>query len=298
MAVRIGTNPIAWSNDDLRSLGGDTPLETCLAEAKQAGFTGIELGHKFPSDPTALQDVLGRYGLDLVSGWYSTALLERDADAEWAAIQAHKTLLQALGAKVLIVAETSNATHGDRTVPLSKRPQLSDSQWPVFTQRLGHLAKRLSDEGMQLVYHHHMGTVIESGGDVHRMMQSTPDSVHLLLDTGHLTFAAADPVEFARAYRRRISHVHTKDVRSSVLGHANLHDMSFLDAVVAGVYTVPGDGMVDFAAVFAALPGYDGWVVVEAEQDPAKANPLQYATLGYANLTSFLRNANLIASAS
>ena len=154
MAVRIGTNPIAWSNDDLRSLGGDTPLETCLAEAKQAGFGGIELGHKFPSDPAALKDVLGRHGLDLVSGWYSMALLEREVDAEWAAIQAHKTLLQALGSNVLIVAETSNAIHGDRTVPLSMRPHLSNEQWPVFTQRLGQLAKRLSDEGMQLVYHH------------------------------------------------------------------------------------------------------------------------------------------------
>jgi inosose dehydratase len=294
MAVRIGTNPIAWSNDDLRSLGGETTLETCLAEAKQAGFSGIELGHKFPSEPAALKNVLGRHGLELVSGWYSMALLERDADAEWTAIQNHKTLLQALGAKVLIVAETSNAIHGDRTVPLSMRPRLTAEQWPVFTQRLGQLAKRLADDGMQLVYHHHMGTIIETGDEVHRMMQSTPDCVHLLLDTGHLTFAGADPVEFARAYRRRISHVHTKDVRADVLADVKSRDMSFLDAVVAGVYTVPGDGMVDYPAVFAELAGYDGWVVVEAEQDPAKANPLQYAKLGYANLTRDLRAANLI----
>jgi inosose dehydratase len=298
MAVRIGTNPIAWSNDDLRSLGGETPLETCLAEAKQAGFAGIELGHKFPSEPAALQDVLGRHGLDLVSGWYSMALLERDADAEWAAIQKHKSLLKALGANVLIVAETSNAIHGYRTVPLSRRPKLTAVQWPVFTQRLGQLAKRLADDGMQLVYHHHMGTVIESGEEVHRMMQATPDFMHLLLDTGHLTFAGADPTEFARAYRRRISHVHTKDVRANILADVKARDMSFLDAVVAGVYTVPGDGMVDYPAVFAELAGYDGWVVVEAEQDPAKANPLQYAKLGHANLTRYLRDANLIAGQS
>lgn len=298
MAVKIGTNPIAWSNDDLRSLGGETPLETCLAEAKQAGFAGIELGHKFPSEPAALKHVLDQHGLDLVSGWYSMALLERDVDAEWAAIQAHKSLLKALGAKVLIVAETSNAIHGDRAISLSRRPTLTAEQWPVFTERLGQLAKRLADDGMQLVYHHHMGTVIESGDDVHRMMQSTPDCMHLLLDTGHLTFAGADPAEFARAYRSRISHVHTKDVRADVLVKVKVRDMSFLDAVVAGVYTVPGDGMVDFASVFAELPGYDGWVVVEAEQDPAKANPLQYAKLGHANLTRFLRNANLIPSSS
>jgi inosose dehydratase len=293
MAVRIGANPIGWSNDDLRSLGGDTPLETCLAEAKQAGFAGMELGHKFPRDADTLKHVLDRFGLELVSGWYSMALLERDVHAEWAAIQPHKCLLQALGATVLIVAETSNAIHGDQNIPLSRRPKLTIEQWPLFTARLGQLAKRLADDGMQLVYHHHMGTVIESGDDVHRMMRETPDHVHLLLDTGHLTFAGADPAEFARVYRNRISHVHAKDVRADVLANVKARDMSFLDAVVAGVYTVPGDGVVDYASVFAALPGYDGWVVVEAEQDPAKANPLHYATLGYDNLVQYLRAANL-----
>ncbi len=294
MAVRIGTNPIGWSNDDLRSLGGDTPLETCLDEAARAGFTGIELGHKFPREPQALKEVLQRHGLDLVSGWYSMALLQRDADAEWAAIEDHKRLLQALGAQVLIVAETSNAIHGDRRIPLSRRPRLGEQEWPVFTRRLANLAQRLRDEGMQLVYHHHMGTVIETGEEVHRLMESTPEPVHLLLDTGHLTFAGADPAEFASIYRDRISHVHAKDVRLAVMGEARSKDKSFLDAVVDGVYTVPGDGMVDYDSVFSCLEGYDGWVVVEAEQDPAKANPFAYAKLGYENLTRFLRGAHLI----
>ncbi len=294
MAIRIGANPIGWSNDDLRSLGGETPLETCLAEAKQAGFAGMELGHKFPREPKALKAVLDRHGLDLVSGWYSMALLERDADAEWAAIQDHKNLLKSLGARVVIVAETSNAIHGDRTIPLSRRPRLTEQQWPVFTERLGRLAQRLRDDGMQLVYHHHMGTVIETGDEVHRMMEMAPEPVHLLLDTGHLTFAGADPAEFAEVWRNRISHVHAKDVRLAVMGDAKAKDKSFLDAVVDGVYTVPGDGMVDYDAVFSCLEGYDGWVVVEAEQDPAKANPLVYAKLGYDNLARFLRGANLI----
>jgi inosose dehydratase len=294
MPIRIGANPIGWSNDDLRSLGGETALETCLAEARQAGFAGMELGHKFPREPEALKAVLGRHALDLVSGWYSMALLERDTDAEWAAIQDHKNLLQALGARVLIVAETSNAIHGDRTIPLSRRPRLTEGQWPLFAARLGALASRLRDDGMQLVYHHHMGTVIESGDEVHRLMKSTPQCMHLLLDTGHLTFAGADPVEFARSYRQRISHVHAKDVRADVMSSVKARDMSFLDAVVHGVYTVPGDGMVDYPAVFAALPGYSGWVVVEAEQDPAKANPLAYARLGYTNLVRFLGAAKLI----
>ena len=294
MAIRIGANPIGWSNDDLRSLGGETPLETCLAEAKLAGFAGMELGHKFPREPKALKAALDRHGLDLVSGWYSMALLDRDADAEWQAIQQHKNLLKALGARVVIVAETSNAIHGDRTIPLSRRPRLAAAQWPLFTSRLARLADRLRDDGMQLAYHHHMGTVIESGDEVHRMMEMTPEPVHLLLDTGHLTFAGADPAEFAEAWRDRISHVHAKDVRLAVMGDVKAKDKSFLDAVVDGVYTVPGDGMVDYDAVFSCLEGYDGWVVVEAEQDPAKANPLTYARLGFENLTRYLRGAKLI----
>ena len=293
MAIRIGANPIGWSNDDLRSLGGETPLETCLAEAKLAGFAGMELGHKFPREPIALKAVLDRHGLDLVSGWYSMALLERDAEAEWVAMQDHKNLLEALGARVLIVAETSNAIHGDIAVPLSRSPRLSEDQWPVFCDRLSTLAGRLAGEDMQLVYHHHMGTVIQTGDDVDRMMQMTRSAVHLLLDTGHLTFAGADPAAVARKHRQRISHVHTKDVRADVLANVRRSDLSFLDAVVAGVYTVPGDGMVDYPAVFAELGGYDGWVVVEAEQDPAKANPLTYAKLGYDNLVRYLRDAKL-----
>ena len=293
MAIRIGANPIGWSNDDLRSLGGETPLETCLAEAKLAGFAGMELGHKFPREPIALKAVLDRHGLDLVSGWYSMALLERDAEAEWVAMQDHKNLLEALGARVLIVAETSNAIHGDIAVPLSRSPRLSEDQWPVFCDRLSTLAGRLAGEDMQLVYHHHMGTVIQTGDDVDRMMQMTRSAVHLLLDTGHLTFAGADPAAVARKHRQRISHVHTKDVRADVLANVRRSDLSFLDAVVAGVYTVPGDGMVDYPAVFAGLGGYDGWVVVEAEQDPAKANPLTYAKLGYDNLVRYLRDAKL-----
>ena len=294
MAIRIGANPIGWSNDDLRSLGGETSLQTCLEEAALAGFVGMELGHKFPREAKALKNALASHGLDLVSGWYSMALLERDADAEWAALQDHKNLLKALGARVVIVAETSNAIHGDQSIPLSRRPILTDAQWSVFTDRLDRLALLLRHDGMQLVYHHHMGTVIETSDEVHRLMDRTVEPVHLLLDTGHLTFAGADPAEFAGVWRARISHVHAKDVRLDVMRDAKAKDMSFLDAVVAGVYTVPGDGMVDYASVFECLEGYEGWVVVEAEQDPTKATPLQYAKLGFQNLSRYLCNANLI----
>jgi inosose dehydratase/3D-(3,5/4)-trihydroxycyclohexane-1,2-dione acylhydrolase (decyclizing) len=294
MTVRLGTNPIAWSNDDLRELGGATPLETCLSEAASAGYSGIELGHKFPRQAAVLRPILDRHGLALVSGWYSSALLERDAEAEMIALRPHLELLRGCGCEVLILAETSNAIHGDRTIPLSRRPVLTDSAWDVFAPRLSGLAERVRSEGMTIAYHHHMGTVIQSEAEIDRLMASTADSLTLLLDTGHATFAGADPVGLARRYRGRISHVHCKDVRSAVMANVADRDSSFLDSVVDGVFTVPGDGGIDFAGVLAALPGYHGWLVVEAEQDPAKAHPLTYARIGHENLSRYAARAGLL----
>jgi inosose dehydratase/3D-(3,5/4)-trihydroxycyclohexane-1,2-dione acylhydrolase (decyclizing) len=293
MAVRIGANPIGWSNDDMRELGGATPLETCLAEAKEAGFEGMELGHKFPRVPDALAAVLGKFGLALVSGWYSAELLRRDADTEMEHLRPHLDLLKALGCNVLVFAETSNAIHGDRGKPLAERPVLAAADWAQFGQRMTAIGDRTLAEGVRLVYHHHMGTVVESEGEIDRLMASTGPSVHLLLDTGHATFAGADPAALARRHRARISHVHTKDVRADVMRAAQEGRLSFLDAVIAGVFTVPGDGCVDYPAVFKELAGYAGWVVVEAEQDPAKAHPLTYAKLGCANLRRYLADAGL-----
>jgi inosose dehydratase len=294
MAVRLGTNPIGWSNDDLRGLGGETPLETCLAEASAAGFTGIELGHKFPRDAAALRQVLDTHGLALVSGWYSAALLQRDAAAELVAMQPHLALLKALGCSVLILAETSNAIHGDRAMPLSGRPVLTDTDWPRFADRLTALGDAIAAEGLALAYHHHMGTVVQSGEDIDRLMAQCGPSVTLLLDTGHATFAGADPTALAGRYRDRIAHVHCKDVRPRVMETAGFQDWSFLDSVVAGVFTVPGDGAVNFPAALAMLPDYTGWLVVEAEQDPDKANPLVYARMGHHNLVTFARQAGML----
>jgi inosose dehydratase len=293
MTVRFGTNPIAWSNDDLRELGGKTPLETCLSEARQAGYEGIELGHKFPREAAPLRDVLSSHGLDLVSGWYSSELLLRAPREELKHLRAHLDLLKALGSRILIFAETSNATHGDRSVPLSNRPKLKPIDWREFGQRVTEVAEAVAKEGVALAYHHHMGTVVQSGEDIDAFMHSTGSAVKLLLDTGHATFGGADPVAVARRYRDRIAHVHCKDVRKDVLAQARGKDWSFLDAVVEGCFTVPGDGMVDFVAVLKELPGYSGWLVVEAEQDPEKAHPLTYATLGCANLRRFAKEANL-----
>lgn len=294
MGVRLGTNPIAWSNDDLRELGGATSLETCLAEARQAGFAGIELGHKFPRTAPELRAVLKKYDLALVSGWYSSALLTRDAATEMAAMRPHLDLLKALGCTVLILAETSSAVHGDRAAPLSRRPVLANTDWPRFGDRLTQLAEMAAAEDLTIVYHHHMGTAVQSGEDIDRLMTATGPALKLLLDTGHATFGGADPVALARRWRTRIAHVHCKDVRPEVMEQARRADWSFLDAVVAGVFTVPGDGMVDFAAVLRELPGYDGWLVIEAEQDPEKANPLLYACLGHDNLARAARQAGLL----
>ncbi len=286
MKLRLGTNPIAWSNDDLRTLGASTTLETCLAEARQAGFAGIELGHKFPRDAATLAPILSRHNLALVSGWYSTHLLERDAAAELPEMQPHLDLLKAMGCTVVIVAECTGAIHGDIAAPVSRRPTLQNA--PLLGARLTALAEATEAQGLRLAYHHHMGTVVQTEAEIDALMAATGPSVHLLLDTGHATFAGADPAALARRHAPRIAHVHTKDVRAAVMAESRAADRSFLASVVAGVFTVPGDGMVDFAAVFAEIPAYEGWVVVEAEQDPARAPALEYATKGLAHLARLL----------
>ena len=296
MAVRLGTNPIAWSNDDLHELGGATPLETCLAEARLAGFAGIELGHKFPREPAALASVLGRYGLALVSGWYSSALLERSPAEETEAIADHAALLSALGCEVLILAETSNATHGRRDLPLSASPTLTPAEMNALARAVTEVAKPLAEAGLRVAYHHHLGTVVETRAEIDAFMDATGPEVDLLLDTGHAFAAGIDPTELAEAYAGRVRHLHCKDVRPEVLAQVRAAGLSFLDGVVAGLFTVPGDGQVDFAPVLVQLrqAGYGGWLVVEAEQDPARANPLDYAARGYQFLTAVAARAGLL----
>jgi inosose dehydratase len=294
MAIRIGANPICWANDDMPELGGDTTLETILSEAKQIGFEGLELGKKFPRTPEALTAALAPYGLACISGWYSAKLLTRDAEAEFAAMTKHLALLKSQGSKVMVVCETSNTIQGEIDTPLSRRPRLEGDDWALFGSRMTALGDRLVQEGMRIVYHHHMGSVVQSNDDIHAFMAHTGPSVDLLLDTGHAVWGGADPAALAARYRDRITHVHTKDIRASVRAQSEAEDWSFLKSVLNGVYTVPGDGFIDFVSIFRNLPGYDGWVVLEAEQDPAKANPFIYASRGYANLTSYLQQAGLL----
>ncbi|RFB78507.1 myo-inosose-2 dehydratase [Methylovirgula sp. 4M-Z18] len=298
MSIRIGANPIGWSNDDLQEIGGETPLETCLTEAREAGFVGMELGNKFPRQAPALKAALAPYDLACIGGWYSVELLQRSAKEEFAHAQAHRDLLKGMGTDVFIVAETSNAIHGDRAKPLSQRPVMQDSDWAAYGQRITEFADLLKAEGFKLCYHHHMGTIVQSRADIGAFMAACGPSVNLLLDTGHAAWGGSDPAELARTYRTRITHVHCKDVRPDIRAKSEAGDWSFLDSILGkgdelGVYTVPGDGSVDYVAIFKELPGYSGWVVVEAEQDPKKANPLQYAKLGVANLKTYLKEGGL-----
>jgi inosose dehydratase len=288
MRIRLGANPIIWSNDDMQELGAETSLETCLAQARQIGFEGMELGHKFPRDARELAAILGRFGLACVSGWYSAQLLARDARAELACLRPHLDLLKGVGSSVLVFADVSGAIHGNSQRPLSQRPCLKANEWREFARRITELAAMTAAEGVRLAYHHHMGTVVQSEEDIDTLMDATGAEVGLLLDTGHAAFADADPAALARRYASRIVHLHAKDVRTLVCERAKTENWSFLRAVLEGVFTVPGDGSIDFERVFRELRKYSGWVILEAEQDPRVADPMAYASLGFRNLRRLL----------
>lgn len=296
MTVQLGINPLTWTNDDLPSLGAETPLETCLSEGKLAGFEGFELGNKFPRQASVLGPILARHQLKLVSGWYSGELLTRSVEEEIAAVQDHLTLLRELGANVMVFCEVTDCIHGKQQVPVNQRPHFPAERWAEYGAKLTEFARYTQSQGVQIAYHHHMGTMIETEQDIDLLMQHAGEEVGLLLDTGHLTFAGVDPVAVAARWAKRINHVHCKDVRPAVLAEVKNKKMSFLNAVLAGVYTVPGDGCVDYPAVFRELKrvNYQGWLVVEAEQDPAIAHPLTYARLGYNNLHRFAEDAGLL----
>jgi inosose dehydratase len=280
--VRIGINPLTWTNDDLPELGEQNSLETCLTEAKLAGYEGVELGRKFPREANVLGPILKKHDLNLVSGWYSGRLLERPVEDEVKALQPHLTLLKTLGAKTMVFCEVSRCVHGDRKIPLSKRPKLAEQEWAPFSRNLDQVAAYLNDQGVRMAYHHHMGTVIQAEDEVDRMMDSTRN-VGLLLDSGHLTFAGGDPLRALKRHAKRIVHVHCKDIRKDKLAQARKKDMSFLDAVLGDVFAVPGDGSIDFDPLLKELSShkYSGWLVVEADQDPAKAHPLTHARIGH-----------------
>lgn len=295
MTVRIGINPLTWTNDDLPSLGANTSLEQCLSEGREAGYSGFELGNKFPRESRELNAVLKKHDLSLISGWFSGNLLTHSVDEEIAAIEEHLQLLKSGGATVMVYCEVTGCVHGSQNIPVSHRPSLQPSEWERFGAKLTRVADYCLNQGVQLAYHHHMGTVVQTAEDIDNLMQNTQSSLGLLLDTGHLTFAGSKPLDVAKKYVDRIIHVHAKDVRKNILEDAKNRDLSFLDAVLNGVFTVPGDGDIDYLPVFQLLESqkYTGWIVVEAEQDPAIAHPLTYAKLGFNNLQNLVKAAGL-----
>jgi inosose dehydratase len=291
--VTIGINPISWMNDDLPSLGGETPLEVALTEGAKIGYRGFELGNKFPREPAALRATLGAHGLACVSGWYSGRLAGRSADDEIRAVEGHLRLLAENAAPVMVYGEVQDAIQGEITVPLYQRPQLRNADaWKAYGERVTALGRHLLRAGVRLAYHHHMGAYVQAPGDIDTLMSVTGDEVGLLLDTGHATFGGGDPVAVARRHASRICHVHCKDVRPSVLALARNRAWSFLTSVINGAFTVPGDGAVDFAGVLRVLrdTGYRGWLVVEAEQDPAVAPSYACGELGYRTIDAIVRS--------
>ena len=292
--VRIGINPISWMNDDLPSLGGETPLETALSEGRQIGYEGFELGNKFPKDGPALKAKLGEFGLACISGWYSGFLAEGGVAAEVERCQAHMRRLQFNDAKVVVYGECAGTIQGQIDTPLARRPRFaSEALWQAYGQRLNEFGAHLkSSYGITLAYHHHMGAYVESPQDVDQLMAVTdPAQVGLLFDTGHAWYGGAtDPVALLQRHVGRVVHVHCKDVRAEVVAQARNDGWSFLTGVLNGTFTVPGDGVIDFDAVLSTLHAadYAGWLVVEAEQDPAVAPSYRYAAMGYQHLRAIV----------
>jgi inosose dehydratase len=295
MSIRFGVSPIAWINDDMPELGGDTPLARVLSDASEIGFVGVELGGKFPREPSVLKPLLLEFGLDLVGGWYSGALLRRSAQDEIDALQAHLKLLKAMDCKVFIFAETSNAIHGDRGRSLADTPRLSETEWRTFGAALTDVADYIRGQGLRFAYHHHLGTVVERSEDLRMFLGVTGSSVGLTVDTGHAALGGIDSVELIRSHPLRVAHVHCKDVRQRVFDRVAREGKSFLDGVLAGMFTVPGDGRLNYGAVMSALAeiDYSGWVIVEAEQDPATAEPRLFAEKGLETLREQAARAGL-----
>ena len=267
-----------------------------MSDMKLAGYAGRELGGKFPRRTAELKLSMQRHGLAVISGWYDGRCDEKDVSAEMDAITPHLQLLKDMGSTHVVYADTSRGRHGAIWDPISKRPALKAEEWPTYGRKLTPLAERMADFGVRMAFHHHMGTIIETDVEVGLLMQHTGEAVGLLYDTGHSTFSGGDPLQLIKDNVKRVVHVHCKDVRKPMLEKARSQDMSFMAAVLDGIFTVPGDGFLDYASILRVLAeaDYSGWLVVEAEQDPRKAHPLTYATMGFKNLSRLAREAGFL----
>ncbi|MFV0360201.1 myo-inosose-2 dehydratase [Tropicimonas sp.] len=274
--VKLGVSPLSWTNEVLEDLGADITLETCLAEAAGAGFQGMELGRKFPRDPATLRKVLGEHGLELISGWYSGLLADRPVAEEQVAVAAHARLLADMGAAVMVYGETGSMfPHAPLDASMSKRVKLDPSDMRDYAARLDEFSRWLLGQyGLELAYHHHLMMVAETWDEISSLFDQAP-SAGLLLDTGHAYAGGFDYFSMIERFASRINHIHLKDVRSDILERVRTQDLSFNASVRAGMFTVPGDGVIDFEPLrrFVSDSGYQGWMVVEAEQDPTVAIP-------------------------
>ena len=295
MSIKLGIAPIAWSNDDMPELGGETTLEQCLSEASKAGFTGIEFGGKFPKNSKELIPKLEKENLQLCSGWYGATLLKNPPKEEFKLMREQMDLFKDCKSPCMVFAEVTNSVQGDPKTPLSKKPKLSEDEWKLLISRINEISKMMIDENMPLAYHHHMGTVIETEDETRRLIESTSDSVKLLIDTGHMLFAGGNSIKLTEDFMERIIHVHCKDIRKNVLEKSLKNDSTFRQAFLDGAFTVPGDGCIDYKPFLTVLKNknYEGWLVVEAEQDPAKANPFEYAKIGYNYLSKTAKECGL-----
>lgn len=297
MAVKIGISLIAWQNDDLPDLTRDYTTEGAMQDAAKIGYQGVERGRRMPADTQGLRAYLDRYGVALCGGWCSGALMVNDVETEKAAIRRQVEQFAALGAPCIVYAECSNTVQGQQDTPVSQRPKLSRDEVLAYAAKLSDLAKWSRDQGVVLSYHHHMGSMIEDAEDIDWLMDGSDPALTLLYDTGHLYFAGADPLAVLDKWGDRVHHVHFKDVREEVVRDIRARDGSFLDAVAGGAFTVPGDpeGCIDFQAVTDKLKAmaYQGWIVVEAEQDPAKAPPFEYSKLGYDHIVEICTESGL-----
>ncbi len=290
MKLKIGIAPIAWSNDDMPELGGDTPIENCLKEAKKAGFSGIELGGKFPRNPGIINYLLNLFKLKMPGGWYGSLLKQRSIDEEWMAMQDHLKLLKLVKSDIFVFADISDSIQGIENRPLSSRPILEKGEWDNYCNKISEISNRLYNEGMPMSYHEHMGTIIQTEEDVDKFIDKTNDNTFLLYDTGHLLFGQADYQKILKNYISRINHIHCKDIRKDILQKSLKNDLSFRNSFLEGVFTVPGDGCIDYIPLIKILfeNKYSEWVVIEAEQDPIKANPFEYAKIGFNYLSKIV----------
>ena len=291
--VRFGIAPINWSNDDMPEIGGHYTLDTILSEMSEAGYSGTEIGNKFPKNASSIKKELNKYNLELASSWHSTFFLTKNTEAELSNVEQSCTVLNEVGAKTINIAECSKSIHGEIKTPLKDKPICDKKDWNTLADCLNRAGEICNSYDIRLAYHHHMGTCVQNEDEINILLSNTdPDLLSLCADTGHLYFAGTDPVSFFKKNINRISHIHFKDLRSEMFNNLDFENDSFLKAVLSGAFTVPGDGCIDFNAISKIIikSDYTGWIIVEAEQDPAAANPLKYALLSKKYLENIWSN--------